>query len=215
MTDPFAMHVSRMCLMLADHHYSSIEDEAQRKPYRNASYPLYANTRGNHDAPAGKVLFNQTLDEHLLGVQAHATLVARSLPTLTRSLPALQNHRGLKSAIPIHDSNGRTRRPTAAVRERAQRQGAFIVNMASTGCGKTLGNARIMNALADPGVGMRCAFAIGLRTLTLQTGRVFQRDLGLGDEQLAIKVGAPAAPCSNTGKPGPRRRARPRAGAAR
>ena len=131
MTDPFAMHVSRMCLMLADHHYSSIEDEAQRKPYRNASYPLYANTRGNHDAPAGKVLFNQTLDEHLLGVQAHATLVARSLPTLTRSLPALQNHRGLKSAIPIHDSNGRTRRPTwPPVRERAQRQGAFIVNMA-------------------------------------------------------------------------------------
>ena len=79
------------------------------------------------------------------------------------------------------------------MRERAQRQGAFIVNMASTGCGKTLGNARIMNALADPGVGMRCAFAIGLRTLTLQTGRVFQRDLGLGDEQLAIKVGGAAS----------------------
>ena len=75
----------------------------------------------------------------------------------------------------------------------AQRQGAFIVNMASTGCGKTLGNARIMNALADPGAGMRCAFAIGLRTLTLQTGRVFQRDLGLGDEQLAIKVGGAAS----------------------
>ena len=50
-----------------------------------------------------------------------------------------------------------------------------------------------MNALADPGVGMRCAFAIGLRTLTLQTGRVFQRDLGLGDEQLAIKVGGAAS----------------------
>src|SRR5256885_5231693 len=65
--------------------------------------------------------------------------------------------------------------------------------MASTGCGKTLGNARIMNALADPGVGMRCAFAIGLRTLTLQTGRVFQNDLGLGDDQLAIKVGGAAS----------------------
>jgi len=72
-------------------------------------------------------------------------------------------------------------------------QGGFIVNMASTGCGKTLGNARIMNALADPGVGMRCAFAIGLRTLTLQTGRVFQNDLGLGDDQLAIKVGGAAS----------------------
>lgn len=195
MTDPFAMHVSRMCLMLADHHYSSIEDEAQRKPYRNASYPLYANTRGNHDAPAGKVLFNQTLDEHLLGVQAHATLVARSLPTLTRSLPALQNHRGLKkrNSNPRFQWQDKAADLAAGVRERAQRQGAFIVNMASTGCGKTLGNARIMNALADPGVGMRCAFAIGLRTLTLQTGRVFQRDLGLGDEQLAIKVGGAAS----------------------
>jgi CRISPR-associated endonuclease/helicase Cas3 len=50
-----------------------------------------------------------------------------------------------------------------------------------------------MNALADPGVGMRCAFAIGLRTLTLQTGRVFQNDLGLGDDQLAIKVGGAAS----------------------
>ncbi|MPM22751.1 CRISPR-associated nuclease/helicase Cas3 subtype I-F/YPEST [bioreactor metagenome] len=65
--------------------------------------------------------------------------------------------------------------------------------MASTGCGKTLGNARIMNALADPQVGMRCAFAIGLRTLTLQTGRSFQNDLGLSDEQLAIKVGGAAS----------------------
>ena len=65
--------------------------------------------------------------------------------------------------------------------------------MASTGCGKTLGNARIMNALADPALGMRCAFAIGLRTLTLQTGRSFQHDLGLNDEQLAIKVGGTAS----------------------
>jgi CRISPR-associated endonuclease/helicase Cas3 len=65
--------------------------------------------------------------------------------------------------------------------------------MASTGCGKTLGNARIMNALVDPAVGLRCAFAIGLRTLTLQTGRVFQHDLGLGDDQLAIQVGGAAS----------------------
>lgn len=54
--------------------------------------------------------------------------------------------------------------------------------------------ARIMNALADPQLGMRCAFAIGLRTLTLQTGRSFQNDLGLSDEQLAIKVGGAASP---------------------
>lgn len=191
LADPYTLHVSRLCLMLADHHYSSIEDEARRKSYRNAGYPLYANTRKVQGAAPA---FNQTLDEHLLGVQAHATLVACSLPTLSRSLPALLHHRGLKK----RSSNARFQWQdkaadlAAGMRHRSASQGAFIVNMASTGCGKTLGNARIMNALADPGVGMRCAFAIGLRTLTLQTGRVFQNDLGLGSDQLAIKVGGSA-----------------------
>ena len=79
------------------------------------------------------------------------------------------------------------------LQERSAQQGAFIVNMASTGCGKTLANARVMNALADPQKGMRCAFAMGLRTLTLQTGRAFQQLLGLDDEQLAIRVGGAAS----------------------
>lgn len=190
--DPFAMHVSRLCLMLADHHYSSINAEEQRKPYRNAGYPLYANTSKN---PAGASVFNQTLDEHLLGVQAHASLVAHSLPSLVRSLPALQNHRGLKkrSADARFQWQDKAADIAASVRQRSASQGAFIVNMASTGCGKTLGNARIMNALAHPELGLRCAFAIGLRTLTLQTGRVFQHDLGLGEDQLAIQVGGAAS----------------------
>ena len=79
------------------------------------------------------------------------------------------------------------------MRERSAGQGAFIINMASTGCGKTLANARIMNALADPLKGMRCAFALGLRTLTLQTGRAFRDVLGLSDDALAIKVGGTAS----------------------
>ncbi|MCW5221545.1 type I-F CRISPR-associated helicase Cas3 [Verminephrobacter aporrectodeae subsp. tuberculatae] len=197
--DPFTMHVSRLCLMLADHHYSRIEDTARRAPYLNAQYPLYANTRqngGSQHAPAPRQgSFNQTLDEHLLGVQAHATRIARSLPTLARSLPALQNHRGLKkrSSSARFQWQDKAADLAASVRHRAEAQGAFIVNMASTGCGKTLGNARIMNALADPATGLRCAFAIGLRTLTLQTGRSFQKDLGLSDEQLAIRVGGSAS----------------------
>jgi CRISPR-associated endonuclease/helicase Cas3 len=198
--DPFAMHVSRLCLMLADHHYSSIEDEARRKPYRNPDYPLYANTLSRPSVDRLQLVgvgpfFNQTLDEHLLGVQAHTSLVVRSLPTAVRSLPALLNHRGLKK----RNTNARFQWQdkasdlAAGLRERSAEQGAFVINMASTGCGKTLGNARIMNALADPQRGMRCAFAIGLRTLTLQTGRSFQHDLGLNDDQLAIKVGGAAS----------------------
>ncbi|GAB3360441.1 MULTISPECIES: type I-F CRISPR-associated helicase Cas3f [Giesbergeria] len=191
--DPFAMHLSRLCLMLADHHYSSIEDTERRQPYLQPGYPLYANTR-QKPKPPGASIFNQTLDEHLLGVQAHATLVAHSLPSLVRSLPSLQNHRGLKkrSAEARFQWQDKAADMAASVRQRSGAHGAFIVNMASTGCGKTLGNARIMNALADPQQGLRCAFAMGLRTLTLQTGRVFQHDLGLSDEQLAIQVGGAA-----------------------
>ncbi|PIF28391.1 CRISPR-associated Cas3 family helicase [Acidovorax sp. 56] len=202
--DPFAMHVARLCLMLADHHYSSLTDTTARAPHLNQGYPLYANTRSNHyqnnscsrlTDKRKSPLFNQTLDEHLLGVQAHATLVARSLPSLTRSLPALKSHKPLKkrSADPRFAWQDKAADLAASVRTRAAQQGAFIVNMASTGCGKTLGNARVMNALADPATGLRCAFAMGLRTLTLQTGRVFQNDLQLNDEQLAIQVGGAAS----------------------
>ena len=202
--DPFAMHVARLCLMLADHHYSSVTDKAARAQYLNEDYPLYANTRSNHyqnDSYPRLIdkrqspLFIQTLDEHLLGVQAHATLVARSLPSLTHSLPALKNHKPLKkrSADPRFAWQDKAADLATSVRTRTAQQGAFIVNMASTGCGKTLGNARVMNALADPATGMRCAFAMGLRTLTLQTGRVFQNDLQLNDEQLAIQVGGAAS----------------------
>lgn len=194
--DPFAMHIARLCLMLADHHYSSISDEPRRKPYRNPTYPLFANTL-KVDPKVGQSgpPFNQTLDEHLLGVQAHATLVARSLPSLAHSLPALKNHKPLKkrSVDPRFSWQDKAADLAASVRARAATHGAFIVNMASTGCGKTLGNARIMNALADPATGLRCAFAIGLRTLTLQTGRSFQHDLNLSEDQLAIQVGGAAS----------------------
>ena len=202
--DPFAMHVARLCLMLADHHYSGLTDPAARAPHLSKDYPLYANTRSNYyqNNSCSRLmdkrqspLLNQTLDEHLLGVQAHATLVARSLPSLTRSLPALKNHKPLKkrSADPRFAWQDKAADLAVSVSARAAHGGAFIVNMASTGCGKTLGNARVMNALADPATGLRCAFAMGLRTLTLQTGRVFQNDLQLSDEQLAIQVGGAAS----------------------
>lgn len=198
--DPFAMHISRLCLMLADHHYSSISDESRRTLFRNAKYPLYANTRRSGAATGLRSQgrhpgFNQTLDEHLLGVQAHATLVARSLPSLARSLPALKNHKPLKRRTADARFSWQDKAADLAhsLHDRTAQQGAFIVNMASTGCGKTLGNARIMYALAEPEKGMRCAFAMGLRTLTLQTGRSFQNDLSLNDEQLAIQVGGSAS----------------------
>ncbi len=64
--------------------------------------------------------------------------------------------------------------------------------MASTGCGKTLANGRIMYALADPQQGARFSIALGLRTLTLQTGQALRDRLHLGEDELAVRVGGSA-----------------------
>ena len=185
--DPYVMHLGRLGLMLADHHYSSLADPASRSDL-NPAYPLFANT----DRKTGK--FNQTLDEHLLGVARHAGMVAHALPGFEQHLPRLVRHKGLRKRS--NDARfrwqDRAADLAAGMREPASRQGAFIINMASTGCGKTLANARIMNALADPSRGLRCAFALGLRTLTLQTGRAFRDELQLSDDALAIRVGGAA-----------------------
>lgn len=185
--DPYVMHLSRLSLMLSDHHYSSLTNMADRVS-GVSDYPLYANT----DRRTGKHC--QPLDEHLLGVEKHAGVVVHALPDFATKLPRLCRHKGLRkrSADERFRWQDRASDTASTMRERAVRHGAFIVNMASTGCGKTLANARIMNALSDPAQGMRCAFAMGLRTLTLQTGRVFRDLLTLDDEDLAIQAGGAA-----------------------
>ena len=185
--NPYVMHLSRLCLMLADHHYSSLKRQDVGRVTVPAGYPLYANTDGQ--------ALNQTLDEHLLGVAQHGSEVTHALPRFDEHLPRLARHKGLRKRalderFRWQDKAADT---AAAMRERSARHGAFIVNMASTGCGKTLANARIMYALAEPERGMRCAFAMGLRTLTLQTGRAFRDLLNLDDDDLAIRVGGSAS----------------------
>jgi CRISPR-associated endonuclease/helicase Cas3 len=189
LANPYVMHLSRLCLMLADHHYSSLSGQDAGRVKVPKGYPLYANTNG------GPGDFNQTLDEHLLGVAQHSGEVTHALPRFDQQLSRLARHKGLRKRS--QDARFRWQDKAAdtanAMRERSTREGAFIVNMASTGCGKTLANARIMYALADAERGMRCAFAMGLRTLTLQTGRAFRDLLSLGDDDLAIRVGGSAS----------------------
>ena len=188
LANPYVMHISRLCLMLADHHYSSLTDVALRVKVPSG-YLLYANTKGQSGD------FNQTLDEHLIGVAQHSREVTHALPRFDDSLPRLGRHKKLRQRAGDERFRWQDKAADLAslMRDRSARHGAFIVNMASTGCGKTLANARVMHALADPAKGMRCSFAMGLRTLTLQTGRAFRDMLQLGDDELAIRVGGSAS----------------------
>lgn len=189
----YVMHLSRLGLMLADHHYSSLCKTEDRIEHA-ASTRLYANTHRKEGEFKGD--FNQTLEEHLLGVAINAGYISHSLPDLERSLPTLKNHRGLRkrSTVARFRWQDKAADLAASIRETTQKQGAFIVNLASTGCGKTLANARIMYALANPAHGARFSVALGLRTLTLQTGKAYREEkMYLSEEQMAVRVGGSAS----------------------
>jgi len=186
--NPYVMHLARLCLMLADHHYSSLPPDSHERVQGDGNTPLFANTDKN-----GKP--KQPLDEHLLGVAKLAGGITRALQNFDQYLPRLARHRALKrrSANERFRWQDKAYDAASAMRESAAADGAFIINMASTGCGKTLANARILYALADAARGMRATFALGLRTLTLQTGRSYREMLHLGDDELAIRVGGSAS----------------------
>src|SRR5690606_26272156 len=125
----------------------------------------------------------QRLDEHLIGVAAQARRVAGILPRLESQLPRIVRHKGFQKRT-SHERfrwQNKAYEVATSVRERAAQGGFFGVNMASTGCGKTLANGRIMYGLADPQKGTRFSIALGLRTLTLQTGQVYRERLALGE----------------------------------
>lgn len=183
--ETFTLHLARMLLMLSDHHYSAHE---VTPAWQDAAYKVYANTDR-----ATKEL-KQKLDEHLVGVGHNAILMANGLPVLRRTLPAITRHKGFKkrSENPDFRWQDTAYELACGIRERSAEHGFFGVNMASTGCGKTFANGRIMYGLADERIGCRFSIALGLRTLTLQTGEALRKRLNLDDDDLAVLIGSQA-----------------------
>ena len=188
-SDPFLLHLSRLSLMTADHNYSSLKANDKKRLWGKFNQNLTANTTKTDDGKQTQT--KQTLDEHLLGVAQFTAQFVRILPTLHENLPTLQNHNPL---LQNTDTDGFLWQNTAFKtalkhRETSDTHGFFGINMASTGKGKTLANARIMYALTDPNKGARLTVALGLRVLTLQTGQSLRQKLALTDKELAVLVG--------------------------
>jgi CRISPR-associated endonuclease/helicase Cas3 len=174
--------LSRVALMLGDHEYSSVLRVDDSWP---RSLDLFANT--------AKGKFRQRLDEHLVRVTDASLKIAHLLPAFEAKLPVAENPRPLRKPSP----------PAFAWQNRAIEQlrnwqkdvrvesvGFFAINMASTGKGKTFANARIMDAIAPRG--LRFSLALGLRTLTLQTGDEYRERLRLDETELAVMIGSSA-----------------------
>ncbi|MEQ9862640.1 type I-F CRISPR-associated helicase Cas3f [Pectobacterium cacticida] len=179
------VHLARLALMLADHHYSA---GAATIGWQDVTYPVWANT----DRQTGE--HKQRLDEHCIGVGQNALLLGRSLPRLRDTLPAITRHKGFRqrSTHSCFRWQDRAFDLACSVREASKQHGFFGVNMASTGRGKTFANARIMYGLADEALGCRFSVALGLRTLTLQTGDALRQRLTLDEDDLAVLIGSQA-----------------------
>ncbi|MGO1617986.1 MAG: type I-F CRISPR-associated helicase Cas3f, partial [Oceanisphaera sp.] len=187
-------HHARLCLMVGDHYYSS---QAAAFNWPN-TVNLFANTHS--DGPE-KGQLKQQLDEHLINVANIAVNTCRLLPRFERDTPQaedIQQLGPLKSLSPeMKKQFGWQDKAVTKIKEYRQENddkfgGYFIVNMASTGRGKTLANAKIMQALSDDQQSLRFILALGLRTLTLQTGDEYRDRIGLADDELAVLIGSKA-----------------------
>lgn len=187
-------HHARLCLMLGDHYYSSKERDSN---WQN-QISLIANT-GKNDS----VIFKkQQLDEHLYYVAKHAVEAVERLPEIHTDLNYAYDLDNLSFSDKVHkkfiwqDNVVKNillwRKNNLNIAESTIQTGVFIINMASTGCGKTLANAKIMQALSSDEQSLRFILALGLRTLTLQTGDEYRKRAGLGDDQMAVLVGSKA-----------------------
>jgi len=179
------LHHARLCLMLGDHYYSS---QAADKNWKDTT-DLFANTDRKTKA------FKQKLDEHLVGVMKNALHTAHLLPKFEHEPPAAQGVLALKKPSPkAFNWQDKAVEKIKVWREQQDKSqyGFYAVNMASTGCGKTFANAKVMRALSSDGDSLRYILALGLRTLTLQTGDEYRDRIGLDDSELAVLIGSKA-----------------------
>ncbi|MGB0734179.1 MAG: type I-F CRISPR-associated helicase Cas3, partial [Pontibacterium sp.] len=199
LNQPFTLHLARLSLMLGDHYYSGQNRVGQKTAWHDKKWgntqknTVYANTwRERGSKHNGK--YNQTLDDHLIGVYRNSHQIARTLSSLKSAQPVITRHPILKKRTA--DKNfawqNKAYELAVSVRDKAQAHGFFGVNVASTGKGKTFANARIMYGFADERKGCRFSVALGLRTLTLQTGKAYQEMLRLEDDELAVMIGSSA-----------------------
>ena len=179
------LHHARLCLMLGDHFYSSQGTDENWQDVTG----LFANTDKKTKA------FKQKLDEHLVGVMKNALRTAHLLPRFEQEPPVVQGIRALsKPSSKTFDWQNKAVKKIRAwgKQQDKSRYAFFAVNMASTGCGKTFANAKVMRALSRDGDTLRYILALGLRTLTLQTGDEYRERIGLDDSELAVLIGSKA-----------------------
>ncbi len=177
----------RTAVILADY---SISSQKKDEFWQGDDIDLYANTNENDGT------LKQKLSEHLVKVSSKALEVMHCMPMFVNNMGKAVNIRALRKKSP--KEYAWQDKAISAIRKKIdidlqnniEESGWFVVNMASTGCGKTFANAKIMQALSKNNDSLRYTLALGLRTLTLQTGDEYRHRIGLTSENMAVLVGS-------------------------
>jgi CRISPR-associated endonuclease/helicase Cas3 len=176
---------SRAALIAADHYVSAMRP-AGSTPKKGAKM-LYANTARDE----GRRSLNQLLDWHLEHVSEYAGIFARHLGE-PRDLPGLSPDG--REKVDIRSGPGLFEWQDKAVDHlqslRSTSTGPrLILNMASTGSGKTRANLRIASAMRSDEEPLRVSLALNLRSLTLQTNDALRDQMEIPDTDIACVIG--------------------------
>lgn len=189
LTRPLA-HLARTALIVGDHE-ASRQAEAQ-PPAKGKDAPtssLWAKSIPAHQLDTAPVL----LEDHLVAVTREALGFCHFYPYLENGLSGIESARAIQKratgAFTWQDRAADHLRK-ALREEHPFNQGFIGLNMASTGTGKTFANAKLIHALQNGN--MRYTLALGLRSLTLQTGDEYRQRIGLDDTELAVVIGSKA-----------------------
>ena len=180
--------MARLSLMMADHYVSSLpKDPTPKGSTAWKVQDLWANI----DRERGP---KQYLEEHLVWVCKQAVQILYRFPFFAEQMERAYDTKGLKKkSPPAFAWQDKAVEKIKDFRETHPEKGAwFLINMASTGCGKTIANAKLMQAISDDGKSLRYILALGLRSLTLQTGDAYRSQLGLDETELAVLIGSTA-----------------------
>lgn len=187
---PFIAHYCRTMLMLGDHFVSNQNTQQCFKGDKKAAKPLYfANTNRQQGCMAA------TLNEHLRGVGKESGSLFRLGLRLLDTLPGItpealpdglrQIHKQTDS--PFYWQDDACQKIKERVKDGIQDSGFFGIVLARTGAGKTRACARLMAQLSPR---IRYNLALGLRTLTLQSGTAYREELDLNEAQVSTLVGS-------------------------
>jgi CRISPR-associated endonuclease/helicase Cas3 len=173
--------ISRAMLIMAD----QVVSATHKNKYKKSE--LYANTDrilGQKNGP-----LNQPLDYHLTNVGEYASNYAYKFLTEV-DYPALSSQT-ISNILTKSTDTRFVWQDIACEHFIAQPESNFLIfNIANTGCGKTLANLKLATTISKNEEQTRISICLNLRSLTLQTGREYNRILNPHEiDAFAVLIG--------------------------